>query len=206
MSTIRFENGQRVVNDLVPYEKNPRKISAAKKKQLTDLVEKYGLISTPIIDQDGTLVSGHQRLKALQLLGRGTEPIDVRVASRKLTEAEFKEVMVIENAKFGEWDAVLLKDEFADLLNDFDFGIDFATLDADVAEMAGVQETPEMPIVAKFSEQYQAIVIVSTNEIDQNNIAELLRLGQAKSYKSERVGQTRVITAKQFVEAWNAKS
>lgn len=203
---LRFENGQRVVNDLVPYEKNPRKISAARKKQLTDLVEKYGLISTPIIDEDGTLVSGHQRLKALQLLGRGTDCIDVRVACRKMTDGEFKEVMVIENAKFGEWDAALLKDEFTDLLNDFDFGIDFASLDADVAETMGVQETPEMPIVAKFSEQYQAIVIVSTNEIDQNNIAELLRLGQAKGYKSERVGQTRVITAKQFVEAWNAKS
>ena len=141
---------------MIPYEKNPRKITTQKKQQLTDLVERYGLISVPIIDQDGTLVSGHQRLKTLLILGRGEEDIDVRVATRKMTTDEFKEVMVIENAKFGEWDTALLKEEFVYLLADFDFGIDFASLDAEIKQAAGVVSTAEMPIVAKYSEKYRA--------------------------------------------------
>jgi hypothetical protein len=212
MEAVRFENSRRRVCELIPYEKNPRKITAAKKQQLTDLVERYGLISVPIVDADndgkpGALVSGHQRLKALMLLGRGDETIDVRVATRPMTEAEFKEVMVIENAKFGEWDAALLKEEFSDLLADFDFGIDFAAMDAEIKQVAGVQIAPEMPIVAKFSEKYDAVVIVCKNEIDTNHVREVLGLEQARSYKGERVGQTFVLGADQFIAAWkSAKS
>ena len=194
------------MSDLIPYEKNPRKITTQIKQQLTDLVERYGLISVPIIDQDGTLVSGHQRLKTLPILGRGEEDIDVRVATRKMTTEEFKEVMVIENAKFGEWDTALLKEEFVDLLADFDFGIDFASLDAEIKQAAGVVSTAEMPIVAKYSEKYRAIVIVCGNEIDENHVAEVLRVDTQKSYNSERVGRTSVITAKHFIDAWAAKS
>ena len=194
------------MSDLIPYEKNPRKITTQKKQQLTDLVERYGLISVPIIDQDGTLVSGHQRLKTLLILGRGEEDIDVRVATRKMTTDEFKEVMVIENAKFGEWDTALLKEEFVYLLADFDFGIDFASLDAEIKQAAGVVSTAEMPIVAKYSEKYRAIVIVCGNEIDENHVAEVLRVDTQKSYNSERVGRTSVITAKHFIDAWAAKS
>ena len=205
MEQLRFENSRRRVSGLIPYEKNPRRITAQKKQHLTELVERYGLISVPVIDQDGTLVSGHQRLKTLMLLGRGEEEIDVRVATRKMTTEEFKEVMVIENAKFGEWDAALLKDEFSDLLTEFDFGIDFASLDAEVKQAAGVEEKPEMPIVQKYSEKYRAIVIVCTNEIDENHLAEVLGLDTEKSYKSERVGRTSVIGAKQFIERWAAR-
>ena len=194
------------MSDLIPYEKNPRKITTQKKQQLTDLVERCGLISVPIIDQDGTLVSGHQRLKTLLILGRGEEDIDVRVATRKMTTDEFKEVMVIENAKFGEWDTALLKEEFVYLLADFDFGIDFASLDAEIKQAAGVVSTAEMPIVAKYSEKYRAIVIVCGNEIDENHVAEVLRVDTQKSYNSERVGRTSVITAKHFIDAWAAKS
>lgn len=206
MDELRFENGRRRVSTLIPYEKNPRRISAQKKQHLTGLVERYGLISVPIIDVDESLVSGHQRLQALLLLGRGDDEIDVRVATRKMTEAEFKEVMVIENAKFGEWDAALLKDEFSDLLTEFDFGIDFATLDAEVKAVAGVEQKAEMPIVQKYSEQYSAIVIVCGNAIDENHLAEVLGLDTAKSYKSERTGRTSVIGAKQFIERWAARS
>ena len=207
MEALRFENSRRRVCELIPYEKNPRKITAAKKQQLTDLVEKYGLISVPILDADGTLVSGHQRLKTLIVLGRGDEQIDVRVATRKMTDAEFKEVMVIENAKFGEWDAMLLKEEFADLLADFDFGIDFTAMDAEVQQAAGVTATAEMPIVPKYSEKYDAFVIVSKNEIDTNHIREVLGLEQAQSYKGERIGQSFVLEASTFIGAWkSAKS
>ena len=205
LEPLRFETVQMRVADLVAYEKNPRKITAAKKKELIDKLEKFGMIGIPVMDYDGMLVSGKQRCMAKVLVGQGDEITDVRRANRKMTDWEFKEVLLIENTHYGEWDAELLQQEFSEFLDEFDFGIDFAALTRQIEETVGVATTPEMPIVAKYSEKYRAIVIVCPNEIDENHVAEVLRVDTQKSYKSERVGRTSVITAKHFIDAWAAR-
>ncbi|MCA9365013.1 MAG: ParB N-terminal domain-containing protein [Candidatus Moranbacteria bacterium] len=75
---------KRRFNDLLPYEKNPRTISD---KQLSDLkksLKKFGLVEIPAITIDEQIIAGHQRIRVLQLLGRGEEEIDVRIPNRKL--------------------------------------------------------------------------------------------------------------------------
>lgn len=74
MQKLIWHNEKRKVNDLLPYEKNPRKITD---KQLDDLkrsIKKFNLAEVPAIDTDNSIVAGHQRIKALQLLGRGGPP------------------------------------------------------------------------------------------------------------------------------------
>jgi len=64
------------VSDLLPYERNPRTIS---EKQLNDLrrsFERFNLVEIPAIDTDGKIVAGHQRIKVMQILGRGQEAVD----------------------------------------------------------------------------------------------------------------------------------
>lgn len=51
-------------------------------------LERFNLVEIPAIDQDGTILAGAQRIKALQILGRGGEMISVRVPNRKLTDEE----------------------------------------------------------------------------------------------------------------------
>jgi len=100
---------KRKVNDLIPYEKNPRKISP---KQLNDLkrsLKKFNLAEIPAINTDNQVVAGHQRLKVLQLLGRGEETIEVRVPNRKLTKEEFEQYLITSNAVGGDWDFEKLK-------------------------------------------------------------------------------------------------
>lgn len=95
---------KRKVDDLLPYEKNPRKIS---NKQLADLkrsLKKFNLVEIPAIDTDGKIIAGHQRIKVLQLLGRGQEEIDVRVPNRKLTKEEYEQYLLSSNALGGDWD------------------------------------------------------------------------------------------------------
>lgn len=104
-----WETRQNKVNDLIPQEVNPRKIS---NKQMSDLkrsLKKFNLVEIPAIDYDGTILAGHQRIKALQLLGRGDELIDVRVPNRKLTEQEAKEYLIGSNKLGGDWDYDLLR-------------------------------------------------------------------------------------------------
>lgn len=107
---------KRRVSDLIPYEKNPRIIS---EKQLNDLkmsIKKFNLAEIPAVTIDGKIIAGHQRIKALQLLGRGKEEIDVRIPNRRLSEKEFKEYLLRSNANHGSWEYSILKEMDLDLL------------------------------------------------------------------------------------------
>lgn len=99
---------KRIINSLIPFERNPRKMTEDQVKQLTTSLEKFGLVEIPAIDTDNTIVAGHQRMKIMQMLGRGEEEIDVRVPNRKLTEQEYKEYNVRSNKNTGMWDEDLL--------------------------------------------------------------------------------------------------
>ncbi|MGM9510178.1 hypothetical protein ACS5NO_20755 [Larkinella sp. GY13] len=202
--TELFVTEKRRVQDLVPYEKNPRKITAAKQRELESKIGQFGLIGLPVVDADGTLMAGHQRCKVMLAMGKGHELIDVRVATRKLTEAEFKEISVIENSTFGEWDKLLLQSDFSEYVDLGSYGIDLGDLEAQLKEALPEEEKPEMPIVAKFSEKYTAFIIVCTNEIDETNVAELLAVDTMQCYKSTLVGKTYVLTAKHLQDQWKA--
>jgi DNA modification methylase len=109
MKKLSWTTVQKRVNDLIPQEINPRKITD---KQLSDLkrsLKKFNLVEIPAVDSDGTILAGHQRIKALQLLGRGKELIDIRVPNRKLTKEEAKEYLIGSNKLGGDWDYDLLK-------------------------------------------------------------------------------------------------
>lgn len=97
------------VNDLVPQEVNPRKITDKQMLDLTRSLKKFNLVEVPAIDLNGKILAGHQRIKALQILDRGDEMIDVRIPNRKLTEKESKEYIIASNKLGGDFDYDLLK-------------------------------------------------------------------------------------------------
>lgn len=109
MKKLEWKTIQKTVNELVPQEVNPRVMS---NKQMSDLkrsLSKYGLVEIPAIDFNGEILAGHMRMKAMKLLGRGEEIIDVRYPNRKLTEQEAKTYLIASNKISGEWDTELLK-------------------------------------------------------------------------------------------------
>jgi hypothetical protein len=64
---------------------------------------------------------------------------------------------------------------------------------------------PEYPIVPKFSEKYDYVLVFCKNDIDFNNLCQILRLETTKSYKNEAVGISRVLTYDQFMSVWKSK-
>lgn len=123
MSKVKIEpliwhTEQRRVDDLIPWGPNPRQMTEKQAADLKKSLERFNLMSIPVIDSDNTIVSGHQRMKIMQLLGRGEEIIDVRVPNRKLTDKELEEANLRENKNTGEWDFDLLASFDADLLLD----------------------------------------------------------------------------------------
>lgn len=109
MLKLNWSTVQKTVNNLIPQDVNPRVITDKQMSDLTRSLKKFNLVEVPAIDLDGKILAGHQRIKALQLLGRGGELIDVRVPNRKLTEKESKEYLIASNKLGGDWDFDLLK-------------------------------------------------------------------------------------------------
>ncbi len=87
-------------------------------------LEKFNLVEIPAIDTDGTIIAGHQRIRALQLLGRGDETIEVRIPNRPLTKEEHDEYLIASNAISGDWDFEALKSFDLDMLLDVGFDKD----------------------------------------------------------------------------------
>ncbi|MCX6754276.1 MAG: DNA methyltransferase [Candidatus Nomurabacteria bacterium] len=118
---LEWSTIQKRIVDLVPQEVNPRKISDKQMSDLKKSLKKFNLVEIPVIDTDGKILAGHQRLKAMQLLGRGDELIDCRVPNRKLSEDEAKRYLIASNALGGTWDFDLLKSFDTPLLLDIGF-------------------------------------------------------------------------------------
>jgi DNA modification methylase len=116
MSKLVWTTVQRKVNDLIPQKINPRKISDKQMSDIKKSLQKYNLVEIPAIDSDGMILAGHQRIRALQLLDRGEEIIDVRIPNRKLTELESKQYLIASNKLGGDWDYDLLKSFDMELL------------------------------------------------------------------------------------------
>lgn len=109
MKQLQWTTVQKCVNELIPQEVNPRKITDKQMSDLKRSLKKFNLAEIPAVDLDGKILAGHQRIKALKLLDRGKEIIDVRIPNRKLTEEEVKEYLIGSNKLGGDWDFELLK-------------------------------------------------------------------------------------------------
>jgi DNA modification methylase len=118
---LTWHTESRLVDDLIPYEKNPRTLSDKQRRDLEASITKFNLVEIPAINTDNTVVAGHARLKIMQTLGRGQEEIEVRVPNRLLTTSEFKEYLLRSNRNTGSWDYELLKSFDTSFLLDIGF-------------------------------------------------------------------------------------
>ena len=148
---IAWATEKRKVSELIAHDKNPRKIS---EKQIEDLKKsflKFNLVEIPAINKDNTILAGHQRLKIMQMIGRGEEVIDVRVPSRLLTKKEAEEYLVRSNVNTGEWDLNILVKEFAsEDLSAWGFSDqDINIFDEKKSIEEETEPTPELPVKAR---------------------------------------------------------
>ena len=103
----------RKVADLLPYARNPRKNDEAVER-MASAIKEFGFRIPIIARSDGTLVDGHLRLKAAQLLGLSEVPV---VLADDLTDIQIKAFRLLANrsASWAEWDNELLTLELEEL-------------------------------------------------------------------------------------------
>lgn len=104
------------INELVPYENNPRKNDEAVDYVIASIKE-FGYKQPIVIDKDNVIVCGHTRLKALKKMGVKTVPC---IIADDLTPQQIKAYRLADNkvAEKAGWDFPKLEvelDEITDI-------------------------------------------------------------------------------------------
>ena len=110
---LSWTNERRQLSQLKPWPRNPRQIKADQAKRLRESFDEFDQVETLAIGPDGDIYNGHQRLNVLMQEYGGDYAVDVRVASRPLTEKEREKLTVyLHKGAAGEWDFDVLANEF----------------------------------------------------------------------------------------------
>jgi DNA modification methylase len=103
------------INKLNPAKYNPRKILKAgdiEYEKIKESILKYGCIQPIIVNNDSTIISGHQRLTVLKDLGHDT----VDCVIMELSKKEEKKLNIAMNKISGSWD----NNKLTELLKEFE--------------------------------------------------------------------------------------
>lgn len=109
------------LSELKPYENNPR-INDEAVDDVAESIRQCSYIAPIIVDEDGVILAGHTRYKALKKLKY--QECEVVVASN-LTEAQKKKYRLYDNktAEMASWDQKKLSAELCDVdFQGYDFG------------------------------------------------------------------------------------
>ena len=116
------------LNEVHPYERNPRKNEKAV-PAVAESIRQYGFLVPLVISAEHEIITGHTRYKAAQSLGLSTVPC---VIADELSEEQIKAFRLADNkvGEIAEWDVDLLPLELADIAADMSaFGFDIVTED-----------------------------------------------------------------------------
>jgi DNA modification methylase len=132
---------------LKPNPDNPRYITEAKfealKRSIRDFPEMMAL-RPMVVDDQGTVLGGNMRLKALAELGYQDIPADWVVKAKDLTEDQRREFIVKDNIGFGDWDWEAIGNDWSDLPLE-DWGLDVWEPEQEAEAKVTEDEVPEPP-------------------------------------------------------------
>ena len=140
------------IDEIKPYEKNPRKNDGSV-RFVANSIKEFGFKVPIVIDSDHCIVAGHTRWKAARQLGLKKVPC---IMADDLTPEQVKAYRLADNkvGEFSEWDAGLLDGELDALEMDMSvFGFEIFER-KEVVEDDFNPEPPEEP-KSKLGEIYQ---------------------------------------------------
>ena len=101
------------INEIHPWEDNPRKISKKGVEQVAASIKRHGMVQPIIVDQKKTICVGHTRYQAAKELGLKKIPVLVK----KMTKAQFRALNLADNKtnEYSEWDSSKLIDSLLEI-------------------------------------------------------------------------------------------
>lgn len=106
------------IDELIPYEKNPR-LNDDAVEYVANSIKEFGFKVPIIIDKNNVIVAGHTRLKASKMLGLEEVPC---IIADDLNEEQIKAFRLVDNkvSEYSQWNFELLEEEMKEL--DIDMG------------------------------------------------------------------------------------
>lgn len=150
------------VNELIPYERNPRIHPQTQIDQLAGSIREWGWTMPILIDADDNVIAGHGRLYAAQQLGIDEVPC---VTATDWPEEKKKAYVIADNklSENGSWDDGLF---FAELRSLQDSGFDLSKVGMD-SDFAFEDFEPNLTPMTNFTEFTESDVERAANKIDQ---------------------------------------
>lgn len=114
----------RLISDLQPDPRNPRRHSARQIKQIAKSIETFGFNVPLLINQQNQIIAGHGRLAAAKLLQMEHVPT---LALEHLSDSQAQAFLIADNrlTENAEWDDQLLAQQFKELAElDLSFALD----------------------------------------------------------------------------------
>jgi ParB-like chromosome segregation protein Spo0J len=140
--TSNFKVELRKIEDVKPYERNPRINDKAVDAVATSLSE-FGFRQPIVVDEDGVIIAGHTRWKAAKKLGLAKVPVHV---ATDLTHEQVRAYRLADNrtGEIAEWDMSILPIELNEL-REGGFDMDILAFDEEelgklMTEAQGVME------------------------------------------------------------------
>jgi len=127
----------RDINKVIPYWRNPRRITEQAVDALASSIKEYGYNQPIVVDEKGVIIIGHTRYAAMRKMK--VSQVSVLVAD-SLTAQQVKQLRVVDNraAEFSEWDLDLLLAELNNVSSELMHTLfyDFTHADDEAADAA----------------------------------------------------------------------
>lgn len=162
---------------VLPNPNNPRLVNDDKFKKLVQSIKDFPkmlALRPMIVDENGIVLGGNMRLKALKKLGYKEIPSEWVKRASELTEDEKRQFIIKDNVGFGEWDWDLLQAEWGvDELGEW--GLDVVSNDFDNVDLDYSDKNKEIDL-DEFSSNM--ILKLEYTEEDYNRVRDkLMELG-----------------------------
>jgi len=160
------------INELKPAEYNPRKLTEAEERDLTNSIKEFGLVDPLIVNnakgRENVIIGGHQRYYIAKKLGIKQVPI-VYITINDIKKEQ--ELNLRLNKNLGEWDYDLLANFDEDLLKNVGFSDrEISSIVFDDVENFFVDE-------GNLRNQY-SIVIKCFSENEQKKVMQILGINK----------------------------
>ncbi len=107
---IQWVEETRRLEELVPFERNPRQITESQFCKLKASLIEFGQFRPLLVTHDLRLAGGHQRITAMKLLG--WTHCRVSIPQQPITAELYRKLVIVDNISHGTFDMDILANDY----------------------------------------------------------------------------------------------
>lgn len=154
------------VDEIIPYEKNPR-INDAAVDAVAQSIKEFGFRVPIVLDKNNVIITGHTRLRSAKSIGLTEVPC---IIAENLTPEQVQAYRIADNktGEIAEWNYDLLPIELRDL-QEKDFDLSLLGFDTDVLDRL-LNGSSEENVVAEGETDADAVPDVPEEPVSQRGV------------------------------------